>query len=90
MFLLSRARFRELRGRDVSESDAPERAFEAELYFEGKNVAQEIKSLFLELEKEMLKEHLTRATEELREAETEGNRERIDVLLAECGAISKK
>ncbi|MEK7134440.1 MAG: DNA primase [Patescibacteria group bacterium] len=87
---LARARFRELRGRDVSESDAPERAFEAELYFEGKNVAQEIKSLFLELEKEMLKEHLTRATEELREAETEGNRERIDVLLAECGAISKK
>jgi len=86
----ARIRFEKIVGHGVSLSDARERAFEAELYFEGKEVTEELETLFLELEKELLKERLTRATEALREAEAGGERDKIDILLAECGEISKK
>ncbi|MEK7065878.1 MAG: DNA primase [Patescibacteria group bacterium] len=86
----ARAQFAEITGSDVSEHDKAERTFEAELYFEGKDVREEVRVLFGELTKEVLKERLTRATDMLRDAEEKGDPVRIEEFLALCGAISKE
>lgn len=86
----ARVRFREFTGREISDSDREERAFEAELYFSDKDIPRELGGLFSELFREKLKERLRDATEGLRQAEFSGDRAKADLFLAECGKISKE
>lgn len=80
----------DLTGRAISDADREERAFEAEMYFGGKDVGREIMTLFSELKAEYLKDRLRKTTDLLREAESSGDAKKTEDLIAECRDISKE
>ncbi len=65
--------------------------FEAEARFHGnKNVQQEIEELLKNIEEEIIRDKFSQKMEQLREAETRGDIEQAQKLLAECQEISKQ
>ncbi len=65
--------------------------FEAEARFHGnENVQKEIEELLKNMEEEIIREKFSGKMEQLREAETRGDIEQAQKLLAECQEISKQ